>query len=218
MTGGKAKAVPRRDAARNRDTLLGAARSLFAEQGLDVPFDEIARRAGLGNATLYRHFPNRAALIGAAFAGLLDATAKAARRARREDDAWGALFAYLTSVYAELAADRGTNDLMTTAIPGIEALDALHAEHRRTVASLMARAQEQGAMRTDVTVEDLLLSLAALGRTVPALAPVPGAWRRQLTLFLDALRAPGAEALPGRALTERELADVLHALGPHRAR
>ncbi|MFF2021044.1 TetR/AcrR family transcriptional regulator [Streptomyces sp. NPDC058171] len=217
-TGGGRTVSPRRDAVRNRDALLAAARGLFAERGLDVPFDDVARRAGLGSATLYRHFPNRAALVGAVYGDLLDATARAGRRALDESDAWAGLGTYVTAVYAGLAADPGANDLMTTSIPGITALDALHEEHRRTVARLVARAQEQGAMRGDVAVEDLLLTLAAVGRTVPALASLDGAWQRQLALLLDGLRAPAPVPLPGRAPTGDELTDVLHALGPRLGR
>lgn len=109
---------------------------------------------------------------------------------------------------------------MTTAIEGVTSLDAIHAHNHETMTLLVGRSQQDGAMRADVTIEDVLLSLATLGRTVPSLAAAapPHAWRRQLALFLDGLRAgtrPTAD-LPGPGPTVEELAAVLSDLGPHR--
>ncbi|MEU9031998.1 helix-turn-helix domain-containing protein [Streptomyces sp. NPDC048383] len=209
----------RRDARRNRELLVSAAREAFAAQGLNAPLDEIARRAGVGNATLYRHFPTRADLVEEVFHGALADTVTAGDAARGGEDAWRALAGYLAAVFASLAADRGTNDLMTTGISGVRSLDAVHARNRETLDLLIGRAQRQGTMRQDVTTEDLLFSLAALGRAVPALTDTaPQAWRRYLTLFLDGLRTADtpATALPAPGLTTEELADVLSSLGPHR--
>ncbi|MFD9123426.1 TetR/AcrR family transcriptional regulator [Kitasatospora sp. NPDC059571] len=210
----------RRDARRNRDLLVDAARQVFAEQGLDAPLDVIARRAGIGNATLYRHFPSRAALVDAVFGDLLAATAAAGEHARSVEDPWEALTHYLEHVFAGLAADRGTNDLMTTQLPDSRALQAVHQHNRRTVELLLARGRDRGSIRPDLAPEDVLLALAALGRTVPALteAAGPDAWRRPLALLLDGFRAtPGHLPLPAPALRPEQLDDVLQRLGPHRA-
>jgi len=233
MTGDSHRATPprRRDARRNWDLLVEAAREVFAEQGLEAPLDVIARRAGVGNATLYRNFPTRAALIDAVFHDLLTGTMTAGEQARSAPDAWAALNDYLRDVFVTLAADRGTNDLMTTHLQGIEALQAVHAHNRETMDILLARGREQGSVRADVTTEDVLFALAALGRAIPALTAVagaagvagvsggvaPDAWRRPLALFLDGLRAsPAAPSLPEPALTESQLGYVLTELGPHR--
>ncbi|WP_245694387.1 TetR/AcrR family transcriptional regulator [Streptomyces abyssalis] len=209
----------RRDARRNRDALLSAAREVFAALGLDAPLDEIARRAGVGNATLYRHFPNRAALVEAVFHELLTGTRRRGEEARAEPDAWTGLTRYLDGIFEGLAADRGANDLMTTGLEGVPSLDALHAHNLETVGMLLSRGQEQGTVRDDVVAEDLLLALAALGRVVPACAEAaPGAWRRFLALFLDGLRAEAGRPLPGPPLSLDQLGRVLHDLGPHRTR
>lgn len=211
----------RRDARRNRDLLVEAAHAVFGEQGLDAPLDVIARRAGVGNATLYRHFPTRAALVDAVFHDQLTDTMAAGERARSAPHAWTGLRDYLGAVFTTLAADRGTNDLMTTRLPDVEVLRSVHAHNRRTVELLLDRARAEGTVRADVTAEDLLFALAALGRAVPPLtaATTPDAWRRPLALFLDGLRAtPAADPLPGAALTESELDGVLAAMGPHRTR
>ncbi|MCX4816116.1 TetR/AcrR family transcriptional regulator [Streptomyces sp. NBC_01239] len=219
MTGPKDTTAPgrRRDAQRNRELLIEAAHDVFTEQGLHAPIDVIARRAGIGNATLYRHFPTRASLVDAVFRDLLTGTMTAGEEARTADDAWAGLTGYLGTVFSGLAADRGTNDLMTTHLDGVESLQAVHAHNRRTVELLLSRGHGQGAIRADVTPEDVLFALAALGRTVPALtaAAGPDAWRRPLALLLDGLRAtPAAAPLPSPALTAPQLNDALQGLGP----
>ncbi|MEU8546066.1 helix-turn-helix domain-containing protein [Streptomyces roseoverticillatus] len=203
----------RKDARRNRDLLIAAAREIYAERGVDAPLDDIARRAGVGNATLYRRFPTRGALIEAVFGEGLTHTLRRGEEARNAGDAWAGLAGYLEYIFEGLAADRGANDLMTTSIPDVPSLDALKTHHYETVCLLIRRAQEQGSMRDDVVVEDLLFTLAALGRVVPASVTVaPQAWRRHLRLLLDGLRAPAATALPAPPLTPDELTGALRAL------
>lgn len=219
MTGPNDVPAParRRDARRNRELLVEAAHAVFTEQGLHAPIDVIARRAGIGNATLYRHFPTRAALVDAVFRDLLTGTMTAGEQARAVEDAWAGLTGYLETVFAGLAADRGTNDLMTTHLDGVASLQAVHAHNRRTVELLLDRGRDQGTVRADVTPEDVLFALAALGRTVPALtsAAGPDAWRRPLALLLDGLRAtPATDALPSPTLTATQLNDALQGLGP----
>ncbi|MFF0082047.1 TetR/AcrR family transcriptional regulator [Streptomyces canus] len=211
--------VRRRDARRNRELLVEAAHEVFTEQGLEAPLDVIARRAGVGNATLYRHFPSRAALVDAVFRDPLAGTMAAGEQARAAADPWEGLVGYTEAVFAVLATDRGTNDLMTTHLEGVEALQAVHAHNRATMELLLRRGRDEGIIRADVTTEDVLFALAALGRAVPSLvaAAGPETWRRPLALLLDGLRAsPAVAPLPSPALTADELGDVLQGLGPHR--
>ncbi|GGY22375.1 TetR/AcrR family transcriptional regulator [Streptomyces xanthochromogenes] len=204
----------RKDAQRNRDLLVAAARELFAEQGLNVPLDEIAKRAGVGNATLYRRFPARGDLVEAVFHEDLTAVMAAGERARVAQDAWGALTAYLEGVCALLARDRGVGDLMTTGIEGVPTLDAVHAHNHATLSDLMRRAAADGALRTDVVTEDLLFALSALGTSLPAIESIrPGSWRRPLALLLAGFRATAQHPLPARALTPEETARVHRELG-----
>ncbi|NLU70284.1 TetR/AcrR family transcriptional regulator [Streptomyces sp. HNM0574] len=207
----------RRDAQRNRELILAAAREIYAEQGVEAPLDAVARRAGVGNATVYRRFPDRAALIEAVFHESLGATLERGEQARAAEDAWQGLADYLEYIFEGLALDKGANDLMTTGLSGVPSLERLREHHGATVGGLMARAQEQGTMREDVTPEDLLFSLAALGRAVPATAAVvPGAWRRHLALLLDGLRTPAradAGPLPAPPFTAEEFAEVMREMG-----
>lgn len=209
----------RQDAQRNRESVLAAAREVYAEQGVEAPLDVIARRAGVGNATLYRRFPDRAALIEAVFHDRLMATIEAGEEARRADDAWAGLLGYLERVFAGLAADRGTTDLMTTGIEGVPTLEALHAHNAETFRGLLARCVSEGTVRADLSVEDLLFALAVLGRAVPAAeAAAPGSWRRLLALFADGLRSEGARVLPAEPFTAEQLAGALRELNAQRGR
>ncbi|MBB4892656.1 AcrR family transcriptional regulator [Streptomyces olivoverticillatus] len=209
----------RADARRNREALIAAARELFAEQGLETPLDDIARRAGVGNATLYRRFATREELIEAVFHDLLDEGLRTGEEARRGEDAWSALVGYMEGIFEGLAANRGAIELMTTAVPAGPTLAELRRHNHETVSELVRRAQEQGAMRADVTAEDLLFGLAALGRCVPsAAAVVPGSWRRHLALLFDGLRAEAARPLPAPPLTFRQLEDALADMAAPRGR
>ncbi|WP_432585842.1 helix-turn-helix domain-containing protein [Streptomyces sp. HD1123-B1] len=215
------KATPlRRDAQRNREMLIAAAREIYADQGVDAPLDDIARRAGVGSATLYRRFAGRAELIEAVFGDSLKDILRASLEARQSVDAWGGLTAYLDRIFTLLTTDRGTNDLMTTAIQGVPSLDSLRTEHRKTIDILLRRAQKEGAVRDDITAEDFLFLTVMLGRTIPgAAAAAPTAWRRYLAMLLDGLRPEAAAPLPAPALTPEQFGIAVGHLGrPRRAR
>ncbi|MFI6444759.1 TetR/AcrR family transcriptional regulator [Kitasatospora sp. NPDC050543] len=196
----------RRDARRNRELLLATARDLFARQGLEVPMDLIAREAGLGNATLYRHFPTREALIAEVFAGSAALLDEAAERALATEDAWSAIETYFAQIFEMVAADRGINDLVTMAIPSVPAMAEISHRNALTVGTLIARAQEQGSMRADIVTMDLLFMLGPLCRAVPATAELrPDLWRRYLALLLDGFRARATHPLPVPPIGEEHL-------------
>ncbi len=206
----------RRDALRNRKALVEAARKAFAEEGLNAPLDGIARRAGVGNATLYRHFPSREALVDEVFSDTLSEIVTAGEQALAVQEAWTGLTTYLYTVFAVLPTERGAGGRAAPGPDGMTALEVIHTQHRRTVGVLLRHGQRQGTIRPDATAEDLLFATAVLGRALPALtAAAPGAWHRPLALLLDGLRAhPAASCLPAPALTAAELDRML--LHPHR--
>ncbi len=137
----------RADAARNRAKVLAAARELFAEQGFDVPLDEIAARAGVGPGTVYRHFPTKQALFQAVTEARVEAMISAA--SAPAENAGAALFAFLGRMADEAAAKRDMSDAIT--VPS-ELRDSLHA----ALGGLLHRAQEAGAVRADITTVDLV--------------------------------------------------------------
>src|SRR3546814_12602905 len=98
----------RADAARNREAIVEAARAVFAEQGLDAPLDEIAKRAGTGTATLYRRFPTRADLVAAVFAETMAAHVEAVEAALGDDDPWNGFASLIRAAAASQHETRAT--------------------------------------------------------------------------------------------------------------
>jgi AcrR family transcriptional regulator len=177
----------RADAERNRTALLAAAREVFGEQGLDASLDEIARRAHVGNATLYRRFPSRRELVAAVFAGRMSEYVDLAERALAEPDPWTAFVGYVTRICEMQATDRGLSELLvTTTFDGDDRLTELRAAAQRGAAELIRRAQASGHLRRDFARQDLALLLAANAGVVRRSAD-PQAWRRQLILVIEGL-------------------------------
>lgn len=193
-----AASAPRRaDAARNRRTLTDAARVVFGQRGLDAPLDEIARRAGVGNATLYRHFPTRCTLVAAVFADTLEDVVEAAERALDNPDPWSGFAEHVTFLCELQATDRGLADLLTTVITGAPELETLRTRAYRDFVRIVDRAKTGDALRADFQPEDLVLVLMANAGLVHRTAgAAPTAWRRLLSYTLAGLCAPTAAAAP----------------------
>jgi AcrR family transcriptional regulator len=184
----------RADAVRNREAIVGAARDLFNCRGLDVPLDEVARRAGVGNATLYRRFPTRADLVEAAFVDRMTEYADASEIALADPDPWSGFSAYVTRVLELQAADRGLADLLVSfaGCPGGE-LEQQRARGFRSVEALIRRAQEAGHLRADFHHTDMVVILMAnAGLVQRTMDDAPATWRRLATFLLDGLRAEAA--------------------------
>ena len=188
----------RADAERNRRRILDAARSVFAEHGLGVGVDAVAREAGVGVGTIYRRFPTKqdllAAVIEDGVARLADAVEAIAETT---DDPWEA-FAGAVRAFAEgIARDRGfvevihgTPDYVPVAA---EAKDRL----LNGLDALLRRAQADGCVRDDVVVDDIsALSMVAARLPRWRLEAQPELWTRYLALTLDGLRQAGAHELP----------------------
>ena len=183
----------RADAARNRRALLDAARAVFGDRGLEAALDEIARRAGVGNATLYRHFPSRCALVAAVFADTLHDVAAAARTALANPDPWDGFRDYVTFLCKLQAADRGLADLLTTAISGAPELEDLRANAYDDFVRIVERAKQAGGLRADFQPDDLVLLLMGNAGLVHRTAgAAPAAWERMLSYTLDGLRESAA--------------------------
>ncbi|HJP79194.1 MAG TPA: helix-turn-helix domain-containing protein [Pseudonocardiaceae bacterium] len=187
----------RSDAVRNRALLIEAARELFAERGVDVALDEVAKRAGVSIGTLYNRFPTRAALIEAVFADRLEKIAAFALRALANPDPWQGFAAYLTDVCELQAADRGFNEVAARGLADSPANRNLRQQVSEAMAQLIERAKQAGAMRADLAIEDLAFVIWGIAQTVERTADVaPRLWRRHLALLLDGFRAEAAHPLP----------------------
>ncbi|ANS65861.1 TetR/AcrR family transcriptional regulator [Streptomyces lincolnensis] len=199
--------APRADALRNRERIVAAAREMFTEFGPDVPLDEIARRAGVGNATVYRNFPDRDALVREVVCSVMDRTTEAAERALAETgDAFEAL-----ERFVHTAADERISALCPMVQSTFDRdhpdLVAARVRSEELVVALMDRAKAAGQLRPDVDSGDLLIAVAQLSRPPAGTAcfQVDRFIHRHLQLFLDGLRAPARSVLPGAAATLEDL-------------
>jgi len=203
--------MPRRDAERNRQKLLDAGREVFAEDP-EAPLDEIARRAGVGIGTLYRHFPTRDALVEVIYAEHIDEVLAAAEKAADAESPWDGLVAFLEQVL-ELQA----RNLPLRGVFLRHSTDAALAERRRRIqpalARLVARGREEGEVRDDFTVGDLSLALWSFAPIFEATSGVaPEVWRRHLRILLDGMRPVAATPQSVRPLAGRQLDAAIHAL------
>ncbi|WP_424530996.1 TetR/AcrR family transcriptional regulator [Sphaerisporangium viridialbum] len=204
----------RRDAQRNRDALVDAARTIFASEGLDAPLEQIARQAGVAIGTLYRNFPTRMDLVEAIFVGKLRTWLESAEQALSMDDAWQAFAFYLEKLCELQAHDRGFNDLASMRFPHAECMERTQARINELSRRIVERAQGEGVVRPDVTVEDLAFVIWAHTRISEATSEVsPTAWRRHLGLMLDAFRAERAHPLPEPPMRPEQVYQAMVSLG-----
>jgi AcrR family transcriptional regulator len=200
----------RKDASRNRESLLAAARDVFAERGLDAPLDEIARRAGVSIGTLYNRFPSRGVLIDAVFADRVEAVEHIAEQALALPDPWSGLVYFLERTCEMQAADLGYNDLACQRVLPATVTEDSKARGYELMQRIILRAQESGALRPDVTLADMAFVVWGHARTVAATARIaPDVWRRHLGLLLDGLRASAAHPLPVPPLSPEQVASAL---------
>ncbi|MFJ4967101.1 TetR/AcrR family transcriptional regulator [Streptomyces sp. NPDC088729] len=147
----------RADARRNHARLLDAARASFAEHGTDASLEDIARQAGVGIGTLYRHFPNRHALMNAVFQDALRSLLDRSRELAAADRPCAALMEWLGAIVTHAGAYQGlSRALMSASRDATSALAPCHLPLREAGAGLLRRAQESGAVRADVSIDDLL--------------------------------------------------------------
>jgi AcrR family transcriptional regulator len=180
----------RSDARENRDRILAAAAQAFADEGLSVSLVEIARRAGVGNATLHRNF-TKEQLVEELFQDWYARRRVSAERALSDPDPWHGLASFLEDVLADGTCNRAIG-LLFAVYPG------WHERFRAMMAGLLARAQEAGAARADLTAEDLTVALLGVAGTMRITGQSsPDQWRRHLAIVLDGMKAGHAQCLPG---------------------
>jgi len=180
----------RKDAERNRQRLLAAARELFAQRGLGVTLNDIAHHAGVGVGTAYRRFANKGELMDALFDKQVEEISILADTALADPDPWHALVWYLEEVMALQAKDRGIAHIVS----GSKARAAQHDWARDVLApkvvAITERAKHSGDLRPDVAGTDLVfLQVGLLAIVDRARDASPELYRRYLQIFLDGLRA-----------------------------
>jgi AcrR family transcriptional regulator len=182
----------RADARRNREKVLTAARAAFSEQGREAQMDDVARRAGVGVGTVYRHFPTKEALIEALMVDSFQIIAAQARAALAVEDPWEAFTSVLWRGAETMAADRALSEVFAS-IPGaMESAMPTVGGLVESMTELMRRAQEAGVLRADAMVDDVPMLMCGIGSATKKEHRCEASWRRHLTIVLDGLRAPAA--------------------------
>jgi AcrR family transcriptional regulator len=147
---------------RNRQHIVTVARAAFADQGLELPVREIAQRAGLGAATVYRHFPTRADLVAAALAEHVAACRAEMRSALADPDAWRALSGIIRRFAVHQVRDRRLNEALFSSRTVALAFTADRRAQVTALEQLVERAREAGAIRAELTPGDVRAGLAAI--------------------------------------------------------
>jgi AcrR family transcriptional regulator len=177
----------RADAQRNLDGLLQAAMAVFAASGVDAPVREIAKKAGVGVGTVYRHFPQRSDLIKAVFRREIDACADAASALAGEHDPGEALARWMQRYVDFISAKRGLAAALHSGDPAYEALPAYFDKRLRpALESLLGAAAAAGEIRAGVEPNDLLRAVASLCTSANDVGADHS--RRMVALLVDGLR------------------------------
>lgn len=202
---GTEQRVLRADARRNRARILDAAALAFAEGGIDVGVAEIARRAGVGTGTLFRHFATKHELLVAVMLDRTEEMRASLLAARAEPDPWTALVRVLSEGAEVHARDRCFKSLKTAELMSEPAVQAVSEELFVHFREIVERAQAAGVLRDDVVMEDLPQLIDAIGNVAAQWQVArPDLWRRYLAIILDGLR-PGGSPLGAAAPTLDDL-------------
>ena len=186
----------RADAQRNRDKIVAAARDCFSEDGLDAQMEDVARRAGVGVGTVYRHFPTKDALVRALVVAQMEAmTARGPEfLAEADRDAWGAFSGFMRACAGKHEGDRGLAQVISTQ-PAESFIDvAMDTGLMRVTGQLLVAAQEAGVARRDLVATDVGLTMCGLSAVLESFGEAGG--RRYLELVLNGMRNHEEPRLP----------------------
>lgn len=192
---GRSRYPLRADAQRNRELLLAAAREVFSERGTDAPLDEVARRAGIGNATMYRHFPDRRELLIAVYAEEVTALRAQGEALLGHQAPEDGLFVWMLAFIAHVAAKRD----LALAIPADQGgqraalFDGWHKAMHSTASRLLARARAAGVVSGDLDASDLL----ALASAIALASAGPDQAGRYLAILWHGIAQPCHLGQPG---------------------
>jgi AcrR family transcriptional regulator len=187
----------RADAARNVERILRAARDVYCELGPDAPVEAVARRAGVGERTLYRRFPAKADLVRAALdQGIAERLTPAIADARLDDDALRGL---TQLVEAAISLGAREQSLLIAAQRAGSLTADISDSLIEALSELVRRGQQDGVIRADLVAEDLLRVIGMLYSVLSTMAPGSDGWRRYVALLLDAISTNERQPLPPAA-------------------
>jgi AcrR family transcriptional regulator len=190
----------RKDALRNRELLIAAGREVFAERGLEASLDDVARQAGLGVGTAYRHFANKHELARAIFTQAIDDIISLAELAATMDDPWAGLVGFLEGTADVQTKDRGLREVLM-GMHDPAKMDEVNERISVPLREIVERCRRAGTLRADVEASDIGVVVMMLCTVADATGDTaPDLWRRYLPMLLAGLRAD--VELPVPALPE----------------
>jgi AcrR family transcriptional regulator len=200
----------RKDAERNRLRILEAAGELFADRGLGVTLDDIARHAGVGVGTVYRRFADKELLIDALFEQRIEAMCAIAAEALERDDPWEAIVYFFEQGSQLQARDRGLKELLGCSAHGGGGVAEARERLRSLITQVFDRAKAAGVVRADAGPFDAPVIAFMVGAVMDRSRDIePDLWRRYLQIVLDGLRPCAASPLPVEALSPEKLDAVM---------
>jgi AcrR family transcriptional regulator len=202
----------RKDAERNRQRVIEAARELFASRGLEANLNDVAHHAGLGVGTVYRRFPTKEELIEAVFEDGVNRLTALAESALRDKDSWQGFVWFFEQMCESTATDRGAREILFSRTYGGVRVDAARDQLVPKIAKLVERAQKDGYLRPELSQTDMPI-FGLLAGTVSEFAGHIDAqlWRRYVAILLDGIRDRSDQArLEVEALEEEELDAAMH--------
>lgn len=204
----------RKDAERNRQRILDAARELFAQRGLGVTLNDIAHHAGVGVGTVYRRYPEKAELVEELFEQQVARLVALVEEALADPDPWSGLTGFLRRNLEMQSCDRAFRQLILGTPEGAERVCQIRDRMFPLAAQLVQRAKDAGALRADFQAEDVPMLLLMLTTLLDSSRDVePELWRRYLEIIIQGLRADPAppDPLVARALKPAEVPSVMAA-------
>jgi AcrR family transcriptional regulator len=193
----------RRDAARNRQLLIASAREVFARRGIEASLDDVARHAGVGVGTAYRHFANKYELLTAIMTQSIEEFITAIESTLDIDDPWAALVAFFEAGLTVQTRDRGLREVLF-GVHDAQTMTQVQDRLMGPIDTLLRRAKKAGVVRKDLHTSDI-------GMIVPMICAIadiagdthPELWRRYLELCLDGLK-PGGTRFSVPALSDAD--------------
>jgi AcrR family transcriptional regulator len=180
----------RADARRNRERIVAAAAALFAEGGQTTQMDDVARRAGVGVGTVYRHFPTKDALAGELLRTKFQRHTETARRWAERDGGWEGFEGFLREVFAEMAADATLQRMMwVTDERALQYAEDARLELAAVVQALIDGAKAEGRLRADFDGDDMPVLMCAVGGVMSARNQRVRRYDHVVEILIDGLRA-----------------------------
>jgi AcrR family transcriptional regulator len=187
----------RADARRNRARLLEVAERVFADRGTGASTEEIARQAGVGAGTVFRHFPTKEALLEAVFVGRLTRLGERAAALSESEEPGPAFFTFVALIVDQASSKNAFADALAAAGVNVQAVaSGVSGEFAAAMTVLLSNAQQAGAVRPDIGVGELKAVLVGASRAVEQGGDDPAARARILAVMLDGLRPPGPPRPP----------------------